>query len=234
MSSLLGKRYYETGANDDDEEDYLSDKFLAEIEQHEQKSKTSGSKTYAQLRKEAQKRKEDRGYIKPRAEREREAREEGLKRNLMTAVSSNPSASTSRDASNTPPPPTHGDNKALAMMIKMGFKPGEALGRKVDPINTKGKAKATQVMEDSADEEDGDGLAGLGARRGLGSSKRKAASPSGNEDFISLTDGLENSEDDGPPPTHAPKAKGSIPGHRIDPIEIQMRSGRPMFLSLRM
>lgn len=48
MSSLLGKRYYEStqagsngtaDANDDDEEDdYLSDKFLAEIAQSEAQS----------------------------------------------------------------------------------------------------------------------------------------------------------------------------------------------------
>lgn len=263
MSSLLGKRYYErttdgtanNGADDGEDDDYLSDKFLAEIEQSEAKNKkqSNANKSYTQLRKEAQKRSEDKGYIKPRAEREREAREEGLKRNILLMDSSSnggvpqswsgstaSEAGTSREGSSNPPP-THagaGGNKALAMMMKMGFRPGEALGRKVEDATTgttstgKGKGRATQITEDSdgTGEEEEDGLAGLGARRGLGSTKKRASTPqptstkaTHDEDFISIN--VESEEDDGPPPSHAPKGKSSIPGHRIDPIAIQMRSG---------
>lgn len=266
MSSLLGKRYYESttdgtasnGADDGEEDDYLSDKILAEIEQTEAKNKkqSSANKSYTQLRKEAQKRSEDKGYIKPRAEREREAREEGLKRNILLMDSSSSlnggvvpqswSGSTAREAGtsregSSNPPPTHagaGGNKALAMMMKMGFRPGEALGRNMEDATTgtsstgKGKGRATQVTEDSdgTGEEEEDGLAGLGARKGLGSRKKKAStSPSTStkathdEDFISIN--VDSEEDDGPPPSHAPKGKSSTAGHRIDPIAIQMRSG---------
>ncbi|KAK9895639.1 hypothetical protein P389DRAFT_67124 [Cystobasidium minutum MCA 4210] len=241
--SLLGKRYYErmndsasndaaAGDDDNEEDDYLSDKILAEIEQVEAKSKkgSGANKTYSQLRKEAAKRAEEKGYIKPRAEREREAREEGLKRNILlmpdstgtTAASSsyrstNAAASTSREGSNDEiphPPPSHGGNKALAMMMKMGFKPGEALGKKVEDTSNKGKGRASaQVAEDSDAEESEESsvLSGLGARKGL-------------EDFISIN--VDSEDEDAPPPTHAPRSKPNIPGHRIDPIAIQMRSGR--------
>lgn len=241
--SLLGKRYYErmndsasndaaAGDDDNEEDDYLSDKILAEIDQVEAKSKkgSGANKTYSQLRKEAAKRAEEKGYIKPRAEREREAREEGLKRNILlmpdstgtTAASSsyrstNAAASTSREGSNDEiphPPPSHGGNKALAMMMKMGFKPGEALGKKVEDTSNKGKGRASaQVAEDSDAEESEESsvLSGLGARKGL-------------EDFISIN--VDSEDEDAPPPTHAPRSKPNIPGHRIDPIAIQMRSGR--------
>lgn len=239
MSSILGKRYYESaeaaGTTEGDaepEDDYLSDKFLAEIEAKEQKSKQSGAKTYAQLRKEAQKRKEEKGYIKPRAEREREAREEGLKRNLMTATTSPANGTTWQAASTSSSagfnaddqaPPSHGGNKALSMMMKMGFRPGEALGRKI--IDSKGKGKAAQVEDDDSEGEEESAFSGLGARRGLGSQK-PSPSPkeSMNEDFISINDISEDEEATTSSSNSIPKS--TIPAHRIDPIEIQMRSGR--------
>lgn len=242
MSSLLGKRYYEsteTGAaaadDEEPEDDYLSDKFLPEIEAKEKQSKQSGVKTYSQLRKEAQKRKEEKGYIKPRAEREREAREEGLRRNLMMPSSSSTAmnGSTWKSGSTTNssavgsdaddiPPPTHGGNKALSMMMKMGFKPGEALGRKI--VDSKGKGKATQVMENDSEEAEEDNLAGLGVKGGIGSKTRaKAAKDPLNEDFISVND-LSDGEQDTSTPASAQTTK-KAQDRRIDPIEIQMRSG---------
>lgn len=235
MSSILGKRYYES-TNDgvdveEPEDDYLSDKFLAEIEQKEQKSKQSGVKTYTQLRKEAQRRKEEKGYIKPRAEREREAREEGLKRNLMTATATSSTNGPSWQAASTSesiqddnqPPPTHSGNKALSMMMKMGFKPGEALGRKIE--DAKGKGKATQIAEEGSEgEEEEDNFPGLGARKGIGSKKQKPDKEFINEDFISINDTTE--DEDAASASDTPKVGKKIPSHRIDPIEIQMRSGR--------
>lgn len=240
MSSLLGKRYYESAetaaaSDEEPEEDYLSDKFLAEIEAKEKQSKQSGVKTYTQLRKEAQKRKEERGYIKPRAEREREAREEGLKRNLMMPSTSSTSTngstwktgSTSESAPGSDaddlPPPTHGGNKALSMMMKMGFKPGEALGRKI--IDSKGKGRATQVTEDESDNEEEDSFAGIGAKGGIGSRKKATTTVKEplNEDFISIND-LSDGEPDATA-SDAAQTKRKVHSHRIDPIEIQMRSG---------
>jgi hypothetical protein len=87
-----------------DEEDFMSDAFLVEAE------KRDVPETYAQRRKKAINRSIERGTVKSRQQREQEAREEALARNMVDDSEKN--------------------NKALAMMMKMGFKPGQALGQK--------------------------------------------------------------------------------------------------------
>lgn len=248
-------RYYEAAAantgDDDEEDDYMSNDLLAEIAQAETKKGKNGPKSYVQLRKDAQRRKEEKGYIKPRAEREREAREEGLRRNLMTAEndnvdsSSNGGIDTSDGSASAAPPPS---NKALSMMMKMGFKPGEALGRKEPTSNAASTShlqrpkpgspkarpmKAFVAEEDEGDDEDGP-LAGLGsARSGLGSKKRPSPAAL-TEDFISLQDFAQEDHNDAVKAEDGGKARGKR-DHRLDPIEIQMRAGMPMpecFVSL--
>lgn len=99
----------------DGEEDYLSDKFLFD-------SNPSTSKqglTYAQRRKEAQRQSETKNIEnrkKSRRQLEQEAREDGLKRSLFERAQAEEQELGHR-------------NKAMEMMFKMGFKPGQTLGR---------------------------------------------------------------------------------------------------------
>ncbi|TBU32117.1 hypothetical protein BD311DRAFT_655602 [Dichomitus squalens] len=100
----------------DEEDDYLSDKFLVESTSS---STSSAPKTYAERRKEALKRaaqKNEQNRTKSLKEREREAREEALNRSLFERAQEEAQESGQQ-------------NKALTMMMKMGFKPGQALGR---------------------------------------------------------------------------------------------------------
>ncbi len=101
----------------DDDDDYLSDKFL--LEATASSSKPSAPKTYAERRKDALKRsalKNEQNKTKSRNEREREAREDALGRSLFERARQEAEDSGQQ-------------NKALAMMMKMGFKPGQALGK---------------------------------------------------------------------------------------------------------
>ncbi|KAG6880288.1 hypothetical protein C0992_000065 [Termitomyces sp. T32_za158] len=102
-----------------DEDDYLSDKFL-----NPESSTSAQPKTYAQLRKEAEKQsrlKNEQNRVKSRRQRELEAREEGLNKSLFERAKEEEDAGISSG------------NKALSMMKKMGFKPGQALGKTEEP-----------------------------------------------------------------------------------------------------
>ncbi|PAV20727.1 hypothetical protein PNOK_0335400 [Pyrrhoderma noxium] len=102
-------------ASNDDEDDYLSDKFLFASEAAASSSK---AQTYSERRKQAQKQsdlKNKQNRTKSRRERELEAREEGLKRSLFERAKEEEEQ--------------HGkQNKAMNMMLRMGFKPGHSLG----------------------------------------------------------------------------------------------------------
>jgi hypothetical protein len=97
-----------------DDDDYLSNKFLPD-----EKTSSSKPKTYSQLRKAAQKKaqsKNEQNRIKSRRQREIESREEGLSKSLFERAKEEEEAGMSSG------------NKALSIMMKMGFKPGQALG----------------------------------------------------------------------------------------------------------
>lgn len=81
---------------DSDEEDYMSSKFLEEAANYEQQSQKE--KPYSERRKQQIREQQAKAYIKPRAQLEREAREEGLKRSVDES------------------------NKGMKMLMKMGFK----------------------------------------------------------------------------------------------------------------
>ena len=96
-----------------DEDDYLSNKFL-----DDEQASTSKPTTYSQLRKAAQKKaqsKNEQNRIKSRRQREIESREEGLSKSLFERAKEEEASMNSA-------------NKALSIMMKMGFKPGQALG----------------------------------------------------------------------------------------------------------
>ncbi|PIL36770.1 hypothetical protein GSI_00460 [Ganoderma sinense ZZ0214-1] len=118
-----------------DEDDYLSDKFL--VEATSSSSKSSAPKTYRERRKEAHKRSalmNEQNRTKSRNEREREAREEALGRSLFERAHEEAEESGQQ-------------NKALAMMMKMGFKPGQALGKEGERVEGALTGKATEAGE---------------------------------------------------------------------------------------
>jgi hypothetical protein len=103
-------------AADDSDDDYLSDKFLTVAEP--QKLKTYTEKRKEALRKSHSKNEQNR--TKSRRQLELESREEGLSKSLFERAQDDKASG-------------HGpENKALSMMIRMGFKPGQALGMQAE------------------------------------------------------------------------------------------------------
>lgn len=100
----------------DDDDDYLSDKFLINASANT----TAKSTTYSQIRKEAQKKaqqKNEQNRHKSRRQLELESREEGLSKSLFERAKEEEVSGLSGSS-----------NKALSIMMKMGFKPGQSLG----------------------------------------------------------------------------------------------------------
>lgn len=99
----------------DDEDDYLSDKFLLAAAQP---STSTAPKTYSQLRQERERLarlKNEQNRKKSRKQLEEESREAGLSKSLFERAQEEGDSGTG--------------NKALAMMKKMGFTPGQSLGQ---------------------------------------------------------------------------------------------------------
>ncbi|KAI9494462.1 hypothetical protein BDB00DRAFT_818143 [Zychaea mexicana] len=88
-----------------EEDDYMSTKFLEEAADYESKTRSEG--TYSQRRQRTLQVQKQKGHIKPREQLQREAREEGLKRNLEEDK----------------------NNKGMQLLMKMGFKKGMKLGK---------------------------------------------------------------------------------------------------------
>lgn len=97
---------------DDSDDDYLSDKSLTITEP--QKPKTYGEKRKEALRKSLLK--DEQNKTKSTRQLELESREEGLSRSLFERAEDDKASGRGTE------------NKALSMMMKMGFKPGQALG----------------------------------------------------------------------------------------------------------
>ena len=106
----------------DEEDDYLSDKFLVDSTP----AASSSAKTYTARRKEAQRAaalKNEQNRRKSRRELEQESREEGLSKSLFERAKDEAEQGGGGGAS-----------KALAMMMKMGFQPGQSLGQPDAPV----------------------------------------------------------------------------------------------------
>ncbi|KAG5648662.1 hypothetical protein DXG03_000008 [Asterophora parasitica] len=126
----------------EDDDDYLSDKFLAQLEAASKPA--AAPKSYAQLRKEAEKKshlKNVENRTKSRRQREIEAREEGLSKSLFERAKEEETAGI-----------VPSGNKALSMMMKMGFKPGQALGKIDEPTTAKSRSPAPEVQPDDEGE----------------------------------------------------------------------------------
>jgi hypothetical protein len=124
--------------SDQEEDDYMSLKFLEEAQEFESKRKEA---SYTERRRKQLREQEKKGYIKPRAQLEAEEREKGLQKSLEQ------------------------DNKGMKMLMKMGFKKGMALGSGdgiVEPIKIDlksgrlgiGMAKKRQRELEQAEEEE--------------------------------------------------------------------------------
>ncbi|OAX42895.1 hypothetical protein K503DRAFT_766298 [Rhizopogon vinicolor AM-OR11-026] len=134
-----------------DEDDYLSDKFLVET------AAQSAPKTYAQRRQEALKQsrvRDEQNRMKSRRQREQESREEGLAKSLFERAQEEEAAA--------------GGSKALGIMMKMGFKVGQTLGKTEDgppgvtiplpgPSEDESSRGTSRDRSESADEEDSKG-----------------------------------------------------------------------------
>ena len=123
----------------DGEDDYLSDKFLAQLEAA---SKPPQSKSYTERRKQALKQSQlldERNRKKSRKQMELEAREEGLQTSLIQKAQEEAKESGKH-------------NKALTIMMKMGFKPGQTLGETHEnssPSSISGNLENAQKIETS-------------------------------------------------------------------------------------
>jgi hypothetical protein len=118
-----------------DDDDYLSDKFLSGAAQE-----VTTPQTYSQLRKDALKKAQERNVqnrTKSRRQRELESREEGLTKSLFEKAQEEDQAGLGSG------------NKALAMMVKMGFTPGQSLGRRHTSALTQPLETATDTHEPS-------------------------------------------------------------------------------------
>lgn len=121
-------------AVEEEEEDFMSDKYLLQAE--EESKKTKAQVSYTDRRRKELAESSAKARQKSRAQREEEARREGLERDLLASAGNG--ASSGIDGA----PGSQGDNKALKMMLAMGFKPGQELGSKTPA------SQPTQDVED--------------------------------------------------------------------------------------
>jgi len=119
----------------DDDDDYLSDKFLAIAEPQK-------PKTYSEKRKDALREsllKSEQNRIKSRRQLELESREEGLSKSLFERAEDDQASGRGLE------------NKALSMMMKMGFKPGQGLGvatvRDATPQHDDNPPQGTSIVQ---------------------------------------------------------------------------------------
>ncbi|EKM59672.1 uncharacterized protein PHACADRAFT_85873 [Phanerochaete carnosa HHB-10118-sp] len=174
----------------EDEDDYLSDKFLVESTTS---TLSSSARTYTERRKEALRFsaiKNEQNRKKSQRQLEQEALEEGLNRSLFERA---------KDEG-------EGSKKALAMMMRMGFKPGQSLGQTevttLDTSRSPSEDLATPQNQ-GKDKEDTPGPSGhrvnplpineWTGKKGIGLGKR-AASPSASERLAKMAKMAEQSE----------------------------------------
>ena len=121
----------------DDEDDYLSDKFLQRLE-----AKEKSNKSYSQRRNEAQREAETRnlaGRTKSKKELEKEAMDK-LKEGMSTSLFEREKLAVAEGGT---------ESKAMRMMSKMGFKPGQALGRQEASVPSSDPAGGSKAATNS-------------------------------------------------------------------------------------
>ncbi|KAJ8086425.1 hypothetical protein PM082_005248 [Marasmius tenuissimus] len=185
----------------DEEDDYLSDKFLLESAPVQ----TSAPKTYSQIRKDAQNRAAYKNE-QNRKKTQKEIREEGLSKSLFERAKEEE--------------PSSGGNKALMMMMKMGFKPGQALGRANEDDDAEDTAAYRKDFEGRTEKTDL--LASGTESEDLGGSRKSVIQPT-------LDDARPNcasTSDVVSPSTTTTVASHQPSGHRTEPIPLNEWAGR--------
>ncbi|WVR09636.1 hypothetical protein IAU60_006709 [Kwoniella sp. DSM 27419] len=213
----------------DSEDDFMSDKFLVEPAPKKE------AKSYTARRHEESLKSLRKGQAKnqvPLRVLEEARRREGLNRSLFDLPSAGPSTSTnkagsssasdSRDASSTAHAPASGGNKAMDLMMKMGWKVGEGLGKKRSPSPPGASAAEVSKRAKVAAGLDGEAEDDTPRREGIGSSTAASASRGRAEPIrISMwagRKGLSAREPSPPPlPTHT---SGRDPD-RLDPKKLE-------------
>jgi hypothetical protein len=179
----------------DDEDDYLSDKFLVDTSAA---SGSSSSKTkpttYSELRKEAQKK----SHLKNEQNRkksQKEVREEGLSKSLFERAEEEKETGLSSGS------------KALSMMMKMGFTPGQSLGKRQDEDGP----DATALREPASRS------VGLGSSEETSERDVRPPAPTFQLGSASTTTtaGLEETETDPSKSKSKPRS-----GHRLEPLPL--------------
>ncbi|KAJ7591231.1 hypothetical protein C8J56DRAFT_935066 [Mycena floridula] len=159
-------------SDDDAADDYLSDKFLVG-------DSTSAPKTYSQIRKEAQQKaklRDAQNKQKSRRQQELESREEGLSKSLFARAKEEEESGLGSG------------NKALSIMMKMGFQPGQALGKADDvavPVVPSEQMPESSKQEHKAEPlplNEWEGRKGIGLVR----VRKRAHSPSAEERVIKM------------------------------------------------
>ncbi|KAF8313044.1 hypothetical protein DL93DRAFT_2059484 [Clavulina sp. PMI_390] len=143
----------------DDEDDYLSDKFLLGDTSSSSKNRNASKPTtYSEMRKQALRAAEAKNAAGRKKSR-REIVEEGLNTSLFDKAKEQEAAGM-------------GKNKALGMMMKMGFKPGQSLGKSESAA---GSSSATSLPPLTSLEPN---TSGLGMKRKAGAEEHEESEPS--------------------------------------------------------
>lgn len=138
----------------EDEQDFMSDAFLA---QAESSSKVKDKiETYSEKRRKQVNESRDRGKTVNRAQREIEARKAGLSRHLFGELEDDVLDSFSRrkrkdhddNSASAPSASSSSSNKALKMMMAMGYQQGRGLGRREEGSeDDEDEHKSTAIVE---------------------------------------------------------------------------------------
>lgn len=193
----------------------MSDAFLANLEKNAAASSSSSSKpkTYQESRRQAllaQEKKNKANALKPYRQREEEARQQGMAKNLFERE-------LERDKDGT-----GSTSKAMGMMLKMGYKVGDGLGKKrtVDEDSLPSEADGGRGGGGTAEAATSVSLASAGPSADAGEEESSSGGGIGSAKRRRMEDAVESVV---PKPKDAPSS-----GHRFEPIAVSFRAGTCM------
>lgn len=138
MSKLVAKvvsSEKDGGKEEKEEEDFMSDKFIVEAEKNSLNTLGKQDDTYSERRRKKLNETYEKGKTRPREEREKQKRQQGLSKSLFGEMEEEEeSALTSttkgkRKERLDSVEEGNSGSKALRMMLSMGFKPGKGIGK---------------------------------------------------------------------------------------------------------
>ncbi len=199
----------------DSEDDFMSDKFLNPTASSSSSTTHNNNTTYADRRKAALL-KQRQSQQKPLKQREEEARRKGLGRSLFAGLEKEGSGAAGERGGSGNVDSSKVGGKALGMMMKMGWKPGEALGKvQIDsPTSISDQSRETGALERLTSKEEEPDEYPSPAGIGIGFSRKRQRSTSPLQSTTSTTD-----LSAAPPPNSKPRIAA-------EPIRISMWSGK--------